>query len=157
MLAAIDLLERAKLLLTRDSPERGDVLAALATVYQNAGDLSGARNYWREVSALAESRCDTDLAALVRIAGLALRLETGDSFSVQELVGVASEINRGLSDASPHAARVKYFLAWAHALAGEYRAAERLINEAITRQTYGRIRAGYFPVYGSIDRITSRT
>ena len=137
MLAAIDLLERAKLLLTRDSPERGDVLAALATVYQNAGDLSGARNYWREVSALAESRCDTDLAALVRIAGLALRLETGDSFSVQGLVGVASEINRGLNDASPHAARIKHLLAWAHALAGEYRAAERLINEAITRQTYG--------------------
>jgi hypothetical protein len=53
------------------------------------------------------------------------------------LIGVASEINRGLSDASPHAVRVKYLLAWAHALAGEYRSAERLINEAMTREAYG--------------------
>jgi hypothetical protein len=77
------------------------------------------------------------LAALVRIAGLALRLETGDSFSVEELVRTASEINRDLSDTSPHAARVKYLLAWAHALVGEYRVAEALIDEAVTRQTYG--------------------
>jgi DNA-binding SARP family transcriptional activator len=136
MLVAIDLLERAKVLLAHDSPERGDVLGALATVYQNCGDLNVARKYWQEASALAERRSDTDLAALVRIADLAIRLETGESFSARDLVVLASAINRGLSDSAPHASRVKYFLAWAHALVGELREAERVINEATATGSY---------------------